>query len=315
MAHAITLTDLRGFLMQAFSDTELESFCFDHYPSVKDNFGDQMSKAQEVQLLLEHCRATNAFSGLLEQVKAERSERFRQTFGTQDVVFVDGPDLGAGNANLTLWVVGAAALVVVVLALVLVPRMGAAPAVAPTPMTSQSTITISAPATPTPVPPTPTLTPTPAISPRFTLLTTLPIGDFEVAELQANTLITGSAAETLVELRSVDYVQLDGQRYAYRVQLFIHNPLTQPLRLALQPEYFVLEDSLGREANQLFFCCSRPVDVIAAGQERQVQLFFEDNQRWGSGGKGGVSALYLRLRGLLPIISARWLVHLLVTAN
>ncbi len=127
--------------------------------------------------------------------------------------------------------------------------------------------------------------------------------------------MTDSAIDTLVELRSVDYVQLDTQQYAYRVQLFVHNPLSQTLRLALQPEYFVLEDSLGREATRLYFCCSKAVDMIAAGQEREVQIFFEDNQRWGSGGKGGVSVLYLHLHGVLPIINARWPIRLLTTAN
>ncbi len=173
MAHAITLTDLRSFLMQAFSDTELESFCFDHYPAVKDNFGDQMSKVQEVQLLLEHCRAANGFPALLERIKAARPERFRQTFGTQDVVFIDGVLPAAGSRSLALWVIGATLLVGAVLAFTLLPRMAQTPAVAPT-------LAILTPF-PTPTPasaPTAVLTPTPAIPPRFTLLTTFPIGQF-----------------------------------------------------------------------------------------------------------------------------------------
>jgi hypothetical protein len=97
------------------------------------------------------------------------------------------------------------------------------------------------------------------------------------------------------------------------VRLVVKNASVQSIRLNLEQGFFALEDSRGRTADLVYFCCPTSGEVLVPGQEREVQLIFEERPEWG--GKGGASVIFLRVRGFLPIVRAAWSIQLLVTAD
>ena len=50
------LADIRRFLMEFFSDEELDTLCFDAFPAVRINFTIGMTQEQRIKLLLDHCQ-------------------------------------------------------------------------------------------------------------------------------------------------------------------------------------------------------------------------------------------------------------------
>jgi hypothetical protein len=83
--------------------------------------------------------------------------------------------------------------------------------------------------------------------------------------------------------------------------------------LDLNERFFSMADNNGRSAELIYFCCASKGDVLPPGEERTIQLFFRD-QGWH--GKGvSARAIFLRVRGLLPVVSASWKAPTLPTAN
>jgi 3',5'-cyclic AMP phosphodiesterase CpdA len=56
---------VRELVMNSFSDEEITTMCFDHFPDVYHKFGGGMSKVQKVQALLEQCRTKRKLEDLL----------------------------------------------------------------------------------------------------------------------------------------------------------------------------------------------------------------------------------------------------------
>ncbi|RMD96907.1 MAG: TIR domain-containing protein [Bacteroidetes bacterium] len=74
--------DIRRFIQNRFSDPELDSFCFDYFPDVKNNFTVGMSKSQKVQMLLEHCQKHGRWQDLRAALERERPAAFAQEVGS-----------------------------------------------------------------------------------------------------------------------------------------------------------------------------------------------------------------------------------------
>jgi formylglycine-generating enzyme required for sulfatase activity len=77
--HPITV-DIRKFLVDAFSDEELTTLCFDYFRDVHDKFTLGMTKGQKVQLLIEHCERHDSISNLLAAIQRARPEQYRLRF-------------------------------------------------------------------------------------------------------------------------------------------------------------------------------------------------------------------------------------------
>jgi ketosteroid isomerase-like protein len=72
--------DIRQFLMEAFSDEELNAFCFDNFRDVYDNFTAGQTKGQRVQALIEHCQHHETLSNLAVALQRARPGQFSKRF-------------------------------------------------------------------------------------------------------------------------------------------------------------------------------------------------------------------------------------------
>ena len=68
--------DIRRFLIEFFSDEELDTFCFEHFPAVRSNFTAGMTKEQHVKLLLDHCHHHGRYQTLYDALARERPEQW-----------------------------------------------------------------------------------------------------------------------------------------------------------------------------------------------------------------------------------------------
>jgi len=72
---------VRALLNDAFSDGELTTLCFDHYPAVYDQFSSGMSKADKIQRLIEHCARRGQMAELLSKVRELNSAQYNRYAG------------------------------------------------------------------------------------------------------------------------------------------------------------------------------------------------------------------------------------------
>jgi formylglycine-generating enzyme len=79
-------TDLRKFINQFFSDEELETFCFDYFREVSDDFGSGMSKNRKAMRLIAYCESRGVLDNLWANLKKERPTPWREQFGAKAVV-------------------------------------------------------------------------------------------------------------------------------------------------------------------------------------------------------------------------------------
>jgi hypothetical protein len=93
--HAIA----RQFIMEFFSDEELNNFCFDYFPLVYNEFTTGMAKGQKARLLVDRCRRQGArFSDLLVALERERPEAYESRFESKQPV--DSPQFAPTERNL-----------------------------------------------------------------------------------------------------------------------------------------------------------------------------------------------------------------------
>jgi hypothetical protein len=69
---------IRRLLFDAFSDDELRSFCFDHFPPVYQDFAQGMSKSDKIQRLLDYCYRQDQFERLLEAIRKENPNQYER---------------------------------------------------------------------------------------------------------------------------------------------------------------------------------------------------------------------------------------------
>jgi hypothetical protein len=66
---------IRNLLKTIFSDEELQTFCFDHFPLVYDEFAASMSRSQKIQSLVKQCARSGQFGKLLDDLEEEIERR------------------------------------------------------------------------------------------------------------------------------------------------------------------------------------------------------------------------------------------------
>ena len=69
-----TNAELRKFITRYFNDSELETFCFDYFPEVKQEFTLGMAFGQKAQILIGYCRRRKLDDNLLAALMQERPQ-------------------------------------------------------------------------------------------------------------------------------------------------------------------------------------------------------------------------------------------------
>ncbi|MBE7549636.1 MAG: GTP-binding protein [Anaerolineales bacterium] len=69
---------VRRFLNEAFSDEDLKVLCYDHFRSVYDEFGSQMSRQEKIQRLIEHCEKHGQIEDLLTHLKENNPAQYHR---------------------------------------------------------------------------------------------------------------------------------------------------------------------------------------------------------------------------------------------
>lgn len=87
MSHAPA--EIRKFIVERFSDGELENLCFDYFPAVYQDFADSMTKGRKVQLLLDYCQRRGRLPDLLATLERERPQVYKEKFPSTP--FVETP--------------------------------------------------------------------------------------------------------------------------------------------------------------------------------------------------------------------------------
>lgn len=78
-----SLADIRRFLTETFNDDELTNLCFDNFPEVFQNFAGDMTFGRKALQLVDYCRRRERVPELLDILRRERPESFRQVLGRQ----------------------------------------------------------------------------------------------------------------------------------------------------------------------------------------------------------------------------------------
>jgi formylglycine-generating enzyme required for sulfatase activity len=80
-----TNADLRQFILNFFSDEELETLCFDYFREVRQEFTTGMIKNSKVMLLIDYCDTRGRLNDLYAALERERSTVWREKFGAPPV--------------------------------------------------------------------------------------------------------------------------------------------------------------------------------------------------------------------------------------
>jgi hypothetical protein len=71
----------RQFLLDAFDDDEVETFCFDFFREVQKDFSSGMKKGEKIKLLLEYCQEQEGVAALFRALQERRPEQYQKRFG------------------------------------------------------------------------------------------------------------------------------------------------------------------------------------------------------------------------------------------
>ncbi|MEW5868130.1 MAG: effector-associated domain EAD1-containing protein [Chloroflexota bacterium] len=96
---------------------------------------------------------------------------------------------------------------------------------------------------------------------------------------------------------------------AFDLTLKLNNVGQAPILLDLSERFFSLEDDLGNQAEMVYFCCAVHGASLAPGKARLIRLVFNFSPGWLTKSEHQ-RMIYLWVRGLRPIISARWWIAL-----
>jgi hypothetical protein len=118
--------------------------------------------------------------------------------------------------------------------------------------------------------------------------------------------------DEFLTLSRLAYGIADKTNRAFQVDLAIKNTSRETVLLDLNERFFSMADNNGRSAELIYFCCAAKGDTLPPGEERTVELFFRD-AGW-HGKSVSASAIYFRVRGFLPVVSASWKSPTLATA-
>lgn len=77
---SITVGDVRNFILNYFSDEELQSLCFVYFQEVENAFAEGMSKEAKSRKLIDHCQNRGKIPDLFKALQTERPIVFAQCF-------------------------------------------------------------------------------------------------------------------------------------------------------------------------------------------------------------------------------------------
>ena len=80
-----TNADLRQFILQFFSDEELETLCFDYFREVRQDFTTGMIRNSKVMILIDHCEKRGRLDDLYAALMRERPVAWRERFSAPSV--------------------------------------------------------------------------------------------------------------------------------------------------------------------------------------------------------------------------------------
>lgn len=119
--------------------------------------------------------------------------------------------------------------------------------------------------------------------------------------------------DDFLTLSRLAYGTADKTNHGFKVDLTIRNTTKETIQLDLNERFFSMADNKGRAAELIYFCCESKGDSLPPAEERIVQLIFRDA---GWHGKGiAASAIYFRVQGFVPVVSASWKAPTLAMAN
>lgn len=186
-----------------------------------------------------------------------------------------------------------------------------APEATPSAVPNTSTVapTVAPTETPSPIPP-------PIFTTEFLLYTAdSPNPDVEQVEFEFEQgVLPAETIHDFIRLSRIAYGNFDSSGDGFNIQLTIHNTGNKPLILDLSDRFFSLVDDQGRSADLVYFCCAAKGEILTAGQERTIQLFFRSPPGW-AGKEISANYIFIRVDGLLPIIRLAWRMHTLAVAN
>lgn len=182
------------------------------------------------------------------------------------------------------------------------------------------TLTIQAPTDTPTLAEIPTVTSTPLTPPNFVTQLIYDLKDpYSGIEQVALDFQPGIAPEeTKTEFLQVSYLAFvtleDTTDVALHMKLVLTNTSSNTLLLDLDKRFFSVEDSQGRTAELVYFCCATKGEMLRPGQQREMQMFFRVLPDWL--GKGvGVDNIFINVRGLLPVVFSSWRVPIPQTAD
>jgi hypothetical protein len=88
----IDAAKVRQFLTTNFDPSQFVAFCSDYFPPVYDQFGQGMSKGQQIQLLLDYCRRQDKYEDLLAALLRERRQPYKAQLANEPMI-VPAPEL------------------------------------------------------------------------------------------------------------------------------------------------------------------------------------------------------------------------------
>lgn len=73
----------RLFLTEAFDETEFNHLCRNHFRDVLDRFEKDMTRGEQIQLLIDHCERFGRFPQLMAVLEQARPEQYKKRFRLQ----------------------------------------------------------------------------------------------------------------------------------------------------------------------------------------------------------------------------------------
>jgi hypothetical protein len=139
--------------------------------------------------------------------------------------------------------------------------------------------------------------------PQFVESNPFPNQVFPRTEFETEPAAAGENLDNFLRVTNVAFGQIDGKERGYRADLIVKNTGRESVVLNVTEHFFSLEDSQGRSAKLVYFCCPANEVSLAPGQSRTVQLFFQTS---GWHGKTSGNPIFLRVKGFSPIKSIAW---------
>ena len=91
MTNTPTNAEIRQFISKYFSESELDTFCFDYFPEVMGDFASEMPLNKPVMRVIGYCEWRDLAKNLLVNLQKERPEPYKQTFSTRPVALPSAP--------------------------------------------------------------------------------------------------------------------------------------------------------------------------------------------------------------------------------